>query len=380
MPLRHYGSSAWHRVARSAPQTDALAFVKDHAVKFVKEHKTISTSYLLGIILLLFGTGFVVTDTQAARYNEIMDSIDIESNQKAWQDLYIAKERYNARAGWFGSCNQHCMPYKQRMEAAQAIYDEAKRREEAITSAAKSEVGIMSQFGVQETRDMFWGVFAGGKEFAKRQSWWDLIFSGLRWGRDEQLFSVILRWLIQLLFNFTRYDRSIGCLRVEAWGLVQPTRPGYWLHLLRTRHTCRYGLRRELPSFSARSCGQCCCCIQSNRDYNHRLKMIPPTGSSSSVAAAVPAARRGMPGGGRFRPTFPAATPAIPLRLTGVAHSPTIIMIMQNQSFRNAPEAAAGSGSVCSSGGYRVQVEGPERSERTEQMWISATTGGLLPE
>ena len=65
------------------------------------------------------------------------------------------------------------------------------------------QVGIMSEYGVQETRDMFWGVFSGGKDFAKRQSMWDLLFTGLRWGKDEELFSVVIRWLVQLLINFT---------------------------------------------------------------------------------------------------------------------------------------------------------------------------------
>lgn len=296
--------------ARSAPQTDVLAFVKDHAVKFVKEHKTISTSYLLGIILLLFGTGFVVTDTQAARYNEIMDSIDIESNQKAWQDLYIAKERYNARAGWFGSCNQHCMPYKQRMEAAQAIYDEAKRREEAITSAAKSEVGIMSQFGVQETRDMFWGVFAGGKEFAKRQSWWDLIFSGLRWGRDEQLFSVILRWLIQLLFNFTL--GMIGALVAfvwKLWGLVQSYSPdpatGFIYFALATLAATACVVSYLLMLYSA-AAGSVVVVSKAIVDYNHRLESDPAYRQQQQRRRMQYQQQRGgMPGGGAgFDPRF----------------------------------------------------------------------------
>jgi hypothetical protein len=78
-----------------------------------------------------------------------------------------------------------------------------KREEYEITKAAKSQVGITSEYGVQETRDLFWGTFAGGKDFAKRQSMWDLLFTGLRWGKDEELFSVILRWLIQLMFNVT---------------------------------------------------------------------------------------------------------------------------------------------------------------------------------
>lgn len=59
-------------------------------------------------------------------------------------------------------------------------------------------MGIFSEYGVQETRDVFWSTFAGGKDFAQRQSMWDLLFSGLRWGRDEELFSVVIRWVFQV--------------------------------------------------------------------------------------------------------------------------------------------------------------------------------------
>lgn len=43
---------------------------------------------------------------------------------------------------------------------------------------------------------------------------WDLLFTGLRWGKDEELFSVVLRWIMQLLVNFT-----IGVwVWVGGWG------------------------------------------------------------------------------------------------------------------------------------------------------------------
>ena len=67
---------------------------------------------------------------------------------------------------------------------------------------------------------------AGGKDFAKRSSMWDLIFMGWRWGRDEQLVTVVLRWLMQLLMNFTL--GLIGALFVfvwRLWGLIAAYKP-----------------------------------------------------------------------------------------------------------------------------------------------------------
>mmetsp|Transcript_30090 Transcript_30090/g.80510 ORF Transcript_30090/g.80510 Transcript_30090/m.80510 type:complete len:147 (-) Transcript_30090:161-601(-) len=55
---------------------------------------------------------------------------------------------------------------------------------------------------------------------------WDLIFMGWRWGRDEQLVTVVLRWLMQLLMNFTL--GLIGALFVfvwRLWGLIAAYKP-----------------------------------------------------------------------------------------------------------------------------------------------------------
>lgn len=48
-----------------------------------------------------------------------------------------------------------------------------------ITSDAKAKLGVMSEYGVEETRHLFWRCFAGGKEFAKRSSWYDMMFMGI---------------------------------------------------------------------------------------------------------------------------------------------------------------------------------------------------------
>jgi len=78
-----------------------------------------------------------------------------------------------------------------------------KAENQATERQAKAKVGVFSTFAVQEVRDLFWSTFAKGQGFAKRSSWWDMIFMGLQWGRDEEIWAVILRWIFQLLLNFT---------------------------------------------------------------------------------------------------------------------------------------------------------------------------------
>lgn len=210
---------------RASPEGQLLNRVVKGGLEFVKTHKKITGSYVLGLALLLFGTGFKVSDDLKRNYEATLRTIDDKAKQRAFYDLKSSEERYYAHKGWF-SCDEACQRYKRTMDAHAAVYEAALRDEAAIVRDAKQSVGIFSEYGVQETRDMFWGVFAGGKDFAKRQSMWDMLFMGLRWGRDDNLVEVLLRWLVQLLFNFT--IGLIGALVVFAfklWGLVSSYAP-----------------------------------------------------------------------------------------------------------------------------------------------------------
>ena len=293
----------------------SLSRVMKGAGHFVKEHKTISTTYLLGILLLLFGTGLKVTEQQAKSYDDVIATIDYAEQEQAYTDLYQAKQQYNARAGWFGSCNSRCMPYKQRMQAAQARFDALKHDEAAVTSQAKQQVGIMSEYGVQETRDLFWGTFAGGKEFAKRQSWWDLLFTGLRWGKDEELFSVVLRWLIQLLFNFTL--GMIGALAAfvwQLWGLIKSYAPDPatgMLYFALATVAATACVATYLVALYATAAGSVAVVAKAIVDHNHRIGADPRMRERQRVAyqqayqqqqqLQYQHQRGGYPGGGGFQ-------------------------------------------------------------------------------
>lgn len=112
------------------------------------------------------------------------------------------------------------------MEEARKTFEIARANEEQKVAEAKSALGIFSDYGVQETRNLFWERFAQGKGFATRQSKWDALFLGLRaMGRDENLASYLLRLVIQVLFNFTL--GVCGAVIAFLWslyGLIQTYR------------------------------------------------------------------------------------------------------------------------------------------------------------
>jgi len=74
---------------------------------------------------------------------------------------------------------------------------------DALISEAKGSVGIWSTYGVEEVRERFWKAYESGKDFAKRMTWWDVIFGVGGGRRDEELWATLLRWLGQIMMNFT---------------------------------------------------------------------------------------------------------------------------------------------------------------------------------
>lgn len=100
-------------------------------------------------------------------------------------------------------------PYSRLVPARQAVMEHAladwrlaTNERDALISDAKASVGIWSPQGLAEVRQTFWGDYQWGKDFAKRMTFWDVVF-GVGRGRDEELAVTLLRWLGQIMMNFT---------------------------------------------------------------------------------------------------------------------------------------------------------------------------------
>lgn len=90
------------------------------------------------------------------------------------------------------------------MEQKYDLWQEVQREGRARMSDAKKVAGLTSEIGVGEVMDSFWDYFDGGKKFAKRQSYWDAFFVGMRsMGRDESFVEYALKMLMQVLVNFS---------------------------------------------------------------------------------------------------------------------------------------------------------------------------------
>ena len=95
-------------------------------------------------------------------------------------------------------------PRQAEVNFARQKLDMVLQERDALQSEAKAAVGLWSQYGVDEVRERFWKAYESGKDFAKRMTWWDIVFGvGGRGNRDEELLGTLLRWLGQIMMNFT---------------------------------------------------------------------------------------------------------------------------------------------------------------------------------
>jgi len=206
----YYNNNPRHREQQLAVQQipDVTASMVVRGVSsFAKRHKVFAGSYLLGVVVLLFfGSGIPLTLQQRRQYENIMDSIDLNAEYDASRQYWMARENYRATKGWFWSCDSLCQRNKRRMEQAERDLNMIRKESADRVSEAKKVAGMFSEVAVSETKDSFYQYFYSGKEFAKRQSMWDLFFMSFRSmarGRDESWFEFALKVLLNVLLNFS---------------------------------------------------------------------------------------------------------------------------------------------------------------------------------
>merc|ERR1719334_2051097 len=111
-----------------------------------------------------------------------------------------AYENYYYSKGWF-SCDARCQANYEMYQSAQNELKGSQTVHRSVLSDAKATVGIFSQFGVQETRKLFWDAWERGKATAKRMSFWDVMFVGMRSSRDDTWVAVALIGFLWSLWN-----------------------------------------------------------------------------------------------------------------------------------------------------------------------------------
>ena len=218
------------QLARLPEPGDMGQLVLRGAKNFAHRHKFITGGYLLGLLTIIFiGSGTQLTYQQRQQYNQIMDTIDLQAEFDASQNYWQARNAYQATKGWF-SCDGICTRNKRRMDEYERVLQDIRKEGEARMSDAKKMAGLTSEVGVEEMKDSFWQNFMAGKQFAKRQSMWDMMFMAMRSigrrQRDESTAEWIIKIGMNVLFNFSvGLAMAFVMFVIGLWSIIRSYQP-----------------------------------------------------------------------------------------------------------------------------------------------------------
>lgn len=183
-----------------------------------RRNKKVTGAYLIGLIILLFATGVSVSEIDQLAYSDKMAKLDEDyavTRMRQRKRLDNLNEEYHQKKGIF-FCDKDCIEVLQRRNFAFRTLEQTDKIIKLKEQAAKEHLGVFSEHSVQEVRNLFWGIFAKGRGFSQRSSWFDLLFMGIdSMGRDENLVSFLIRWLFQIVLNFTL--GMIGTFTAFIW-------------------------------------------------------------------------------------------------------------------------------------------------------------------
>jgi len=196
------------RLARRRPERTDLSTIRLFPRPGPKLY-TFGVWWVFGLYVLFFAAAPYTPSAQDEQiYSEKMQqAIFSEDMRMAQQEAVIAQRSLDKVHvwgwRWRAPYDQLVPPRQQQVEMANARLREALAEKHALESEAKAAVGLWSSYGVDEVRERFWAAYQSGKDFAKRMTFWDVMLGVGGGSRDEELYVTLLRWLGQIMMNFT---------------------------------------------------------------------------------------------------------------------------------------------------------------------------------
>ena len=199
----------------------------------VPRSRTLIMWTVLALLGLYFG-GWAnppveVSPESEMKYNMALTKADmIQGLNEARVERAEAQRDVHDTKGWFfqseTAAHKHA---KSRLSSAVQKLKPLEEKRYAMILAAKHEVGVWSKYGVDETREAFWETFQDGKDFAKRMTFWDVMFSvGSR--RDEDGAAFIVRWVLRILMNYTMgMFYTLVAFMFRLWTIVTSFTPNF---------------------------------------------------------------------------------------------------------------------------------------------------------
>eukprot|EP00904_Undaria_pinnatifida_P000446 jgi/Undpi1/10401/HiC_scaffold_29.g12851.m1 len=203
------------------------ALVVSTGKEFIKKHPVISVSWVVGLLVSTLASGYTPTPAAVQNYEFKMASLNDEGLAEAQGEMVYWDNVYRRSKGMFWTCDEQCQHNKREFQKRQKAFNIINREYLNGVAQAKSELGLFSEDGVEETRDLFWRKVSGGKQFAKRATMWDALFVGVgTLRRDEGIAAVIAKIVFRFVVNLTMglFMAVVGFL-FSIWQIIWSYNP-----------------------------------------------------------------------------------------------------------------------------------------------------------
>jgi hypothetical protein len=124
----------------------------------------------------------------------------------AEQELMDAQLHLNEVAVWFWrfrpEARKEVEGRKPAVEAAKIKVRALHKERSSMLSDAKRALGLWSDAGLEESRQLLWSSFYSGKVFAQRQTFWDSIFAIFD-SREKAWYVLLFELLVTAIINYT---------------------------------------------------------------------------------------------------------------------------------------------------------------------------------
>eukprot|EP00903_Cladosiphon_okamuranus_P013248 g12353.t1 len=195
-----------HETAIAVGSADEIGrIVIKSGQRFVKRHPAVSVAWVLGLLVSILASGYTPSPAAVQNYEIKMANLNNEVLAEAEGEMLYWDQVYRRSKGMFWTCDATCKANRQQYEERRRVFSDLNKDYLKGVAEAKSELGIFSEDGVEETRDLFWRKVSGGKQYAKRATMWDAVFVGIGTmsRRDEGLASIIARIAFKFVVNLT---------------------------------------------------------------------------------------------------------------------------------------------------------------------------------
>ncbi|KAK9839900.1 hypothetical protein WJX74_000074 [Apatococcus lobatus] len=130
---------------------------------------------------------------------------------------------------WFRQPHRDEVRKRQKHESAAAkVVRGFDQQQKQKISNAKASLGLWSDSGLEESRQLFWQSFNSGKVFAQRQTFWDTVVN-IIFARERNAISMVLELLCTAVINFTAgMVISIFAFVAQLPAMLLSYQPSWW--------------------------------------------------------------------------------------------------------------------------------------------------------